>query len=220
MKLYLDTSNCSQIQEIAKTGLVDGVTTNPTNLAKEGASPRAILSTIFEILPHGTISIEVTEREPEKLYAQAHAIAKLRETVLVKIPCHRIYYPVIRRLVADNIKLNITLVFSLSQALWMSKLGVHTISPFVGRLEDSGHDGLALLTDVCALRNQYGFKTEVLAASLRTAAHVEHALRVGVDAITIAPKLFDTLAQHALTDAGIAQFESDWSTLGNTITFP
>ncbi len=220
MKLYLDTADYVLIQEIAKTGLVDGITTNPTNLAKQGGSPREAIEKVFTVMPHGMISLEVTEREPEKVYAQAHALTKLRESVLVKIPCHLVYYPVIKRLVDDGIKLNITLVFSLAQAMWMSKLGVHTISPFVGRLEEIGQDGLLFLADVCAMRNQYGFKTEVLAASLRTVAQVEQAIRLGVDAITISPKLFDALATHELTDKGMAQFAADWSSLGSGIKFP
>lgn len=220
MKLYLDTADYASIAEISKTGLVDGVTTNPTNLAKQGGSPFENIEKIFSVLPHGTISLEVTESDPEKVYAQAHALAKLRDNLLIKIPCHLIFYPIINHLVNDGIKLNVTLVFSLAQALWMNKLGVHTISPFVGRLDEIGQDGLAFLADVCALRNQYGFKTEVLAASLRTVAQVEQAIRLGVDAITIAPNLFNELAQHTLTDKGMAQFSADWKSLGNDVKFP
>jgi len=220
MKLYLDTADSVLIQEINKTGLVDGVTTNPTNLAKQGGSPRDVIEKIFTLLPQGTISLEVTEKDPEKIYTQAHALAKLKDSVLVKIPCHSTYYPIIKRLVTDGIRLNITLVFSLAQALWMNKLDVHTISPFVGRLDEIGQDGLAFLADACALRNQYGFKTEVLAASLRTVAQVEQAIRLGVDAITISPKLFRELSAHELTDKGMAQFTADWSSLGSGIRFP
>lgn len=220
MKLYLDTADYVLIQEATKTGLVNGITTNPTNLAKQGGSPRDVIEKIFDVLPHGVISLEVTEKDPEKVYVQAHALAELRESVLVKIPCHLVYYPIIKHLVDDGIKLNITLVFSLTQALWMNKLGVHTISPFVGRLDEIGQDGLLFLSDVCALRNQYNFKTEVLAASLRTIQQVEQAIRLGVDAMTISPKLFNTLTQHELTDKGMAQFAVDWNSLGSGIKFP
>lgn len=220
MKLYLDTADYRLIQECAHTGLVDGVTTNPTHLAKQGGSPRETVEKIFEILPNGIISLEVTEKDPARLYTQAHALAKLKDTVLVKIPCHALYYPVIKKLVEEGINLNITLVFSVAQALWMAKLGVHTISPFVGRLEEIGQSGVDFLTDVCTLRNQYGFDTEILAASLRTAAHVERALLLGVDAITISPKLFHVVTQHELTDKGIVQFEHDWHALGSTVKWP
>jgi transaldolase len=220
MKLYLDTADYLLIQECAKTGLIDGITTNPTNLAKQGGNPREVVEKIFEVLPHGIISLEVTEKDPEKLYAQARALAKVKDTVLVKIPCHLLYYPVIKKLVSEGIKLNITLVFSVAQAMWMAKLGVHTISPFVGRLEEIGQNGSDFLTAVCALRNQYGFKTEILAASLRTVAHVERALLCGVDAITISPKLFQEVTQHELTDKGMAQFEHDWKALGNNTLWP
>lgn len=220
MKLYLDTSDYNLIQELAKTGLVDGVTTNPTNLSKQGGSPRQNIEKIFEVLPEGIISVEVTEKEPEKVYAQARAIAKLKDTVLVKIPCHLTYYPIIKKLADEGIKLNITLVFSVAQVMWMAKLGAHTISPFVGRLEEIGQNGISFLSDVCALRNQYGFKSQILAASLRTGAHVEQAMLLGVDAITISPKLFQELAHHELTDKGIAQFEHDWRGLGSDVKFP
>lgn len=220
MKLYLDTADYLLIQECARTGLVDGVTTNPTNLAKQGGSPREAIEKIFEVLPNGIISLEVTEKDPEKLYAQAHALAKLKDTVLVKIPCHALYYPAIKKLVEEGINLNITLVFSIAQAMWMAKLGVHTISPFMGRLEEIGQNGADFLADVCTLRNQYGFDTEILAASLRTAAHVERALLLGVDAITISPKLFDAVTQHELTDKGMVQFEHDWQALGSTVKWP
>jgi len=219
MKLYIDTADYTLIETIAQTGLLDGVTLNPTNLAKQGSSPRDIVKKICSILPHGLISVEVTEKAPEKVYAQARAIAKIADHILVKVPCYLPYYPIIGRLVADGIRLNITLLFSVTQALWMMKLGVHTISPFVGRLDDAGLNGLGVLADICALRDQYAFKTEVLAASMRTSEHVEGALRLSVDAITMPPALLQSLFQHPLTDKGIAQFESDWKTLGE-VTFP
>lgn len=220
MKIYLDTADLSVVRSLLPTGLVDGVTTNPTHLAKSGGSPRTHVQELCTLLPHGLISVEITKKEPELVYVQAHAIAKIASNILVKIPCHASYYPIIHRLVADGIRLNITLLFSLSQALYMAKLGVHTISPFIGRLDDAGLDGLGTLAEICALRDLYGFKTEVLAASLRNKEHVEGAIQFGVDAMTMPPSLFGSLMQDALTDKGIAQFDADWRTLGSDITFP
>jgi transaldolase len=220
MKLYLDSADYAAIASFAVTGLIDGVTMNPSNLAKQGEPPVEVIQKVCALLPRGFISVQVTEEEPEKIYAQAHAIAKLSDTILVKVPCYMPYYPIIRRLVADGIRLNITLVFSLAQALWMSKLKVHTISPFIGRLYEAGSDGLGMLADICAMRNQYGFATEVLAASVRTVEHVEGAIRLGADAMTISPALFQSLLQHPLTDKGVAQFKADWGNFSYHSQFP
>jgi len=220
MKLYLDTADDVIIAELARTGLIDGITTNPTTLSKQNTPPREIIERLCALLPQGLISVEVTEKEPDAVYKQAHAIAKLSSTILVKIPCHILYYPIIKRLVDDGIRLNITLLFSVAQALWMFKLGVHTISPFIGRLDDAGLHGLEVLADICALRDQYGYTTMVLAASMRSQAHVEGALRLGADAVTMPPALFQSLVQHPLTDKGIAQFEQDWRNTHANIPFP
>src|SRR6266446_2609880 len=145
MKIFLDTAHSDSIKQWIPTGLIDGVTTNPTNLSKEGKNPLEQILAICDILPSGNISVEVVETEPEKIYLQARKLASLCENIVIKIPCHTTYYPVIRKLIDEGIPLNITLVFSLSQGLMMAKLGAQYISPFVGRLNDIGENGIELV---------------------------------------------------------------------------
>jgi transaldolase len=220
VKIYLDTADIAIVKSLCITGLIDGVTTNPSHLAHCGEDPRTRVLALCSALPQGFVSVEVTEKDPDAVYTQALAIAKIASNVLVKIPCHIDYYPVIHRLVDEGIRLNITLVFSMMQALYMTKLNVHTISPFVGRLDDAGVDGLGTLAEICAMRDLYGFKTKILAASLRSLDHVEGVIQAGVDAMTVPPALFTEMTHHPLTDKGIAQFDADWRTLGSDSTFP
>jgi transaldolase len=220
VKIYLDTADVESIQPYVSTSLIDGVTTNPTNLAKHSKDPRKTIESICVLLPRGCVSVEVTKKKPEEVYAQAKAITQIAPNILVKIPCYADYYTIIHKLVAEGVRLNITLLFSVPQALMMFKLKVHTISPFVGRLEEIGLDGLGFLTDVCMLRDRYDFKAEVLAASLRTVEQVTGALRAGIDAITVSPNLFAQLITHPLTDKGMEKFETDWQQRGTDIPFP
>ena len=219
MKLFLDTADVTLIKQWASTELIDGVTTNPTHLSKAGGSPRAVVQNICTILPQGDISVEVTESKPDMVYEQAKNIARLAKNVVVKIPCHKDYYSVIARLVDEGIRVNITLVFSVSQALCMFKLHVTYISPFVGRLDDAGADGMRVLQDMCNMRSWYGYESQILAASIRDVKKAEAALMAGVDALTVPPAVFDTMIQHSLTDAGMKQFATDWSKL-DISTFP
>jgi transaldolase len=212
MKIILDSVDIVQIQKWAY--FIDGVTTNPTLLAKNGSDPLTRIKEILALLPGKDVSVEVTELEPDAMYAQAHKIAKLGSNVLVKIPCHKDYYPVIARLVNDGIKLNITLVFSLFQALSMCKLGVVYISPFIGRLDDHDIDGSELLFQLRGTIDAYNYKTQILAASIRSVLHVHEALLAGVDAITMPVKVLELAAEHQLTDQGIATFNADWQKLG------
>src|SRR5438477_1214481 len=145
MKIFLDTANTELITRWAQTGLIDGVTTNPTHLSKENTDPTQQILTICDILPTGIISVEITETDPESVYFQARKIASLSDNIAVKIPCHPDYYSIIKKLVEEGITLNITLVFSLTQGLMMAKLGVAYISPFIGRLDDTGADGIELI---------------------------------------------------------------------------
>ena len=215
MKIFLDTVDISAIQKWYKCGLIDGITTNPTLLSKAAIKdPREHLSTIVTLMPDADISIEVTETEPTMLYKQAHAIANLGANVVVKIPCHQDYYEVIHRLIKDGIRLNITLVFSLGQGLLMSKLGVTYISPFVGRLEEHDEDGRVLLDQLRTCIDRYGYKTQILAASLRSVEHVYGAWCASVDAVTVSPNIMEKITEHTLTDKGIEQFKKDWSSLG------
>ncbi len=142
MKIFLDTAHVQSIKKLAQTGVIDGVTTNPSHLSKEGGDPVKVVNEICALLPEGEISVEVTEKKPEDVYKQAKKIASLADNVLVKVPCHLVYYPVIKRLVEEDVKLNITLVFSVVQGLMMGKLGVHYISPFIGRWDDIDVDAV------------------------------------------------------------------------------
>ena len=185
MKIFLDTADVHAIKKWAQTGLIDGVTTNPTHLSKAGGNPTEVVKEICALLPDGEISVEITESEPQAIYEQAREIAALAENILVKVPCDVRYYETINRLQQADIPLNITLVFSLAQGLMMSKLGVNYISPFVGRLDDIKANGTELLYELCAMRDEYDFDTGILAASIRDARHFHEAIMAGVDAVTV-----------------------------------
>lgn len=220
MKIFLDSADITAIRLWATTGLIDGVTTNPTHLSKFGGqSPTQLVKEICELLPAGEISVEVTEDEPETAYEQAKKIAALANNILVKIPCHQRYYAIIKRLVDEGIAINVTLVFNLMQGMLMSKLGVAYISPFVGRLDDIDSDGSQLLYELCAMAEHYQFSTKILAASLRSPRHLHQAIDAGADAATLPIDLFEKITKHPLTEAGIKQFTADWQKLG-VKTFP
>jgi transaldolase len=219
MKIFLDTANTESIQKWAQTGLIDGVTTNPTHLSKEGNNPVEQVLAICDILPDGSISVEVTETEPEQVYLQARKLASLCDNIVVKVPCHAHYYTVIKKLIAEGIPLNITLVFSLSQGLMMAKLGAQYISPFVGRLDDIGTDGIELIQHLRHIIDWYDFETEILAASIRDVAHFEQAMLAGADIATVPVEIFEKSLAHQLTDKGMAQFLADWKKL-NVNRFP
>lgn len=214
MKIFLDTANINAIKKWKETGLVDGVTTNPTHLAIEGNNPRKQVIEICKLLPKGEISVEVTKIKPVDVYKQAKEIAALSKNILVKIPCHANYYPVIKKLVNEKVKLNITLVFSLAQSLFMSKLGVTYISPFIGRWDDIDVDGTELLIKLRVMQEEYNFKTGILAASLRTVRNFHDAIMAGCDVATLPISIMQKAMAHPLTDQGIEKFNADWAQLG------
>ncbi len=214
MKLFLDTANVAAIKKWVDTGLIDGVTTNPTHLAKEGTDPKKRVLEICKLLPYGEISVEVTETDPNKVYEQAKEIAALSDNILVKIPCHRDYYPIIAQLVDEDVKLNITLVFSLVQSLFMCKLGVTYISPFIGRWDDIDVEGKDVLIELRDVIDDYTYETQVLAASIRGVRHLHEAILSGVDAATVPLDVLQKASQHILTDQGIGKFNADWAKLG------
>jgi transaldolase len=219
MKIFLDTANTELIKKWAQTGLIDGVTTNPTHLSNAGKNPTQQVLAICSMLPLGVISVEVVETEPDKVYAQAHAIAALAKNIAVKIPCHPQYYATIKRLVDEGITLNITLVFSLAQGLMMAKLGVHYISPFIGRLDDNGSNGIELVQQLRNMLDWYSFDTQLLAASIRDVHHLESVIQAGADIATVPVTVFEDSLNHPLTDKGMAQFLADWQKL-NVSQFP
>lgn len=214
MKIFLDTGDIKAIKAWKETGLIDGVTTNPTHLSKAAGSPKKVVVEISSLLPKGEISVEITEKKPDAVYKQAKAIAKLAKNVIVKIPCHRDYYPIIAKLVKEGVALNITLVFTLIQGLMMCKLGVRYISPFVGRWDDIDRDGSALLYELRQMIDWYDYETGLLAASLRHVRHIHEAIMAGADVITAPPEILKKATEHLLTEKGIEKFDSDWKKLG------
>lgn len=219
MKIFLDTANIESIEKWAQTGLIDGVTTNPTHLSKESNNPVEQVLAICDILPSGSISVEVTETEPDHVYIQARKLASLCDSIVIKVPCHTKYYHTIKKLIAEGIPLNITLVFSLAQGLMMAKLGAQYISPFVGRLDDIGGNGIELIQHLRHIIDWYNFETELLAASIRDVEHFEQAMLAGADIVTVPVAVFEKSLEHQLTDKGMTQFLEDWKKL-NISRFP
>lgn len=212
MKLFLDTANVAMIQRLAASGLVDGVTTNPSLLSKEGNDPKKVIADICALVKE--VSVEVTEKEPEAVYKQAKEIAALAKNIVVKIPCHKDYVEVISRLSREGVKINVTLIFTVVQALMMCKAGAYIVSPFVGRLDDIDEEGVELLYTIRHMLNAYRFPTLVLAASLRHVRHVHKAILASADIATVPAELFDKLLEHPLTENGIKKFDDDWKKLG------
>lgn len=216
MKIFLDTADRTVIKHWAETGIIDGVTTNPSHLFKAQDDPKKVVKDICALLPNGDISVEITETAPDAVFKQARAISDLAKNVIVKVPCHRDYYAIIKKLVLEGVHINITLVFTLIQGLCMAKLGVRYISPFVGRWDDIDVDGIALLYELRAMIDQYDYETEILAASLRHVRHVHEAICAGADAITVPAAVLEKATTHPLTDAGMQKFLADWQQLGVT----
>lgn len=214
MKIFLDTANIEAIKKWKTTGLLDGVTTNPSHLFKEGGNPVDVVKKICDLLPDGDISVEVTEHEPEAVYKQALEISRLAPNVVVKIPCHSQYFQVIKQLVDEGVQINITLLFSVVQALFAAKLGVKYISTIIGRLDDIDVDGMKLLQDSVDMIDLYEFKSQILAASLRSVNYIHEAVNAGAHAITIPVNIFEKAIDHPITLQGMKKFDADWQKLG------
>jgi transaldolase len=216
MQLFLDTADVTVLKELAATGLVDGVTTNPTLIAKSG---RPMLEVIAEIcdLVEGPVSAEVAAVESQAMLAEGRKLASAAPNVVVKVPLTREGLVAVRQFSAEGIQTNVTLCFSAPQALLAAKAGAGYISPFVGRLDDHGAVGMELITEIRAIYDNYDFDTEILAASIRNAAHVTQAAIAGADCATIPPAVFGSLFKHPLTDKGLDQFLADWAKTGQSI---
>lgn len=213
MKLFLDTADRKLIEKWIPTGIIDGITTNPTHLSKEGSKTKDVLLDICNMVS-GDVSIEVVEKKPDDVYKQAQEIAALASNVVVKIPFHKDYLPVINKLVQDGVDINVTLVFSLIQAMIVAKLNVKYISPFIGRWDDIDVEGINLIDEIRQMLDNYGFESELLTASIRSVVHLHNAALIGSDIATIPPTLLDKLMNHPLTMQGIEKFDSDWEKLG------
>ncbi len=215
MKIFLDTADIAAIKKWSEAGLIDGVTTNPTHLSKAGGDPTKVVREICALLKPGLVSVEVTEKKPDKVYAQAKEIAKIADNVLVKVPCHIDYYPIIKKLVKDGVALNITLLFTLVQALFMCKLRVAYISPFIGRRDDIDAAGMDVVTEIRDMMDMHNFTdTKLLAASIRGVRKFHQAILAGADVVTLPVAILEKAVSHPLTDKGIAKFDADWQKLG------
>lgn len=221
MKLFLDTFDFQSVKKAKDQGLIDGVTTNPTLLSEEFGNVNIVnlIKEIANVIYPDPMNVEVTKRDPKDIYLQAKAIANLAPNMVVKIPCYTEYISVIKDLLKDGIKINITLLFSLNQAMLMCKLGVHYISPFVGRLNDIGQNGIDLIYSINSMIADYDFDTKVIVASLRSLKDVEYIIESGVDIATIPVQIFNKMLDHPLTNIGMKIFDQDWQKL-NILNFP
>ncbi len=209
MKFFLDTADINDIEKYASWGIVDGVTTNPSLIAKEGVDLETRIKEIAKIVD-GPISAEVISTEAEGMIEEGRKAAKWHKNIFVKVPMTSEGLKAVKVFSAEGIRTNVTLVFSVSQALMAAKAGATLVSPFVGRLDDISEDGMQLIADIVHVYNVYGFETEVLSASIRHPKHVVDSMMVGADIATIPPKIFDQLVKHPLTDKGLAAFLADW----------
>ncbi|HXG62255.1 MAG TPA: fructose-6-phosphate aldolase [Planctomycetota bacterium] len=209
MKIFLDTASVQEIKEAARLGFLDGVTTNPTLIAREKKKFDDAIREICEICP-GPVSAECVSEKFEDLMPEARRLAKLAPNVVVKIPLTREGLKAVKACAAEGIKVNVTLCFSALQAMFAAKAGAAFISPFIGRIDDTGHDGMVLIRDIVQIYRNYGYATEVLAASIRHPVHVLEAAKAGAHVATMPFAVFDKLIQHPLTDRGVQLFLEDY----------
>ena len=217
MQFFIDTAEVADIKDLAATGLVDGVTTNPSLVAKSGRNFIEVVAEICEIVP-GPVSAEVASTQYEPMLAEGRRLAKIAPNVTVKVPLTPDGLRVCKALSLEGTMVNVTLCFSAAQALLAAKAGASFISPFVGRLDDVGHDGMELIAEIVEIyRNYPNLHTQVLVASVRSPNHVIAAARLGAHVATLPPKLLRDLYKHPLTDKGLAAFVKDWEATGQKI---
>ena len=217
MQFFVDTADIGEIKELASTGVLDGVTTNPSLVAKSGRNFKDLVAEIAELV-RGPVSAEVAASDFEGMLREGRALAKISNNVAVKVPLTWNGLKACQALAHDGVLVNVTLCFSVNQALLAAKAGATFVSPFVGRLDDVGADGIELIRDIrFAYRNYPNLKTKILAASIRSADHVKQAALIGADIATLPPNLLRALAVHPLTEKGLAQFTSDWNKTGQKI---
>jgi transaldolase len=217
MKFFIDTADINEIKELAATGLVDGVTTNPSLIAKSGGKFLDVVKQICKVVP-GPVSAEVTATDYKTMLAEGKKLAKLAKNVCVKVPLTIDGLKTCKALADEGTKVNVTLCFSAAQALLAAKAGATYISPFVGRLDDIGSDGMALIADIVQIYKSYeAIKTEVLVASVRHPIHVIAAAKLGAHVATLPPAVLRQMFNHPLTDKGLAAFLADWAKTGQSI---
>lgn len=216
MRLFLDSADTREIANLAATGLVDGVTTNPSLAAKSGQSFFDVLRAICDVVK-GPVSAEVTATETGRMIEEGRKLAKIADNITVKVPLTWDGLKACRALSSDGLKVNVTLCFSPVQALLAAKSGATFISPFIGRIDDAGNDGMAVIREIRHVYDNYGFSTSILAASIRSVTHVRDAALAGADVATMPPAIFKQLVSHPLTDKGLAAFLEDWKKTGQSI---
>ncbi|WP_420407884.1 fructose-6-phosphate aldolase [Hoeflea sp.] len=216
MKFFVDTADVSEIRELNELGLIDGVTTNPSLIMKSGRDIREVTKEICDIVD-GPVSAEVAATEYDAIMKEAAVLAKIADNICIKLPLTLDGLKACRALTSDGHQTNVTLCFSANQALLAAKAGATFISPFIGRLDDMGIDGMDLIRDIRQIYDNYGFETEILAASIRTVNHVKEAALIGADVATIPASTIKALVKHPLTDKGLDAFLADWKKTGQTI---
>jgi transaldolase len=216
MKFFVDTADTKEIADLYETGLLDGVTTNPSLIHKSGRKFVEVVEEICGIVP-GPVSAEVVALDHETMMREADVLRKIAGNVCIKVPLTIDGLKTCKKLSDDGVMVNVTLCFSANQALLAAKAGATFISPFVGRHDDIGFDGMALIADIRLIYDNYGFDTEILVASVRHPVHVLESARIGADVMTAPPAVIRQLFKHPLTDSGIAGFMADWAKTGQTI---
>lgn len=210
MKFFIDTANIDEIKSAADMGLLDGVTTNPSLVAKEGREFKSLIAEICEIVP-GPVSAEVVSTDCDGMMKEARELIKIADNIVVKLPTITEGVKALKICTAEGIKTNLTLVFQPLQAMIVAKAGATFVSPFLGRLDDIGQESMDVLADIRTIYDNYGFRTEILAASLRHPMHVLQAAKLGADIGTIPYKVITQLLHHPLTDIGLQKFLADWN---------
>ena len=216
MQIFLDTTDVNILKDLAATGLVDGVTTNPTLIAKSGRPMLQVIREICEAI-EGPVSAEVAAQDTVGMLDEGRKLASIAPNVVVKVPLTFDGLIATREFAQEGIATNVTLCFSAAQALLAAKAGATYISPFIGRLDDHGADGMDLITEIRTIYDNFDYDTEILAASIRTPTHVKEAAMAGADCATIPPSVFQDLFKHPLTEKGLEQFMSDWTKTGQSI---
>ncbi len=216
MKFFVDTADVGEIRELNDLGLIDGVTTNPSLIMKSGRDIREVTKEICSIVD-GPVSAEVAATEYDAMMKEAAVLAKIADNICIKLPLTLDGLKACRALTSDGHMTNVTLCFSANQALLAAKAGASFISPFIGRLDDMGIDGMDLIREIRQIYDNYGFDTEILAASIRTVGHVKEAALIGADVATIPASTIKALVKHPLTDKGLDAFLADWKKTGQTI---
>lgn len=217
MKFFVDTADVNEIRDLAATGLVDGVTTNPSLIAKSGRNILEVIAEICDIVP-GPISAEVAATDHKTMLAEGHRLAKIAPNVAVKVPLTPDGLKTCKALSDEGTQVNVTLCFSAGQAILAAKAGATFVSPFVGRLDDISKSGMDLIADICEIYENYpDFTTEVLVASVRSPMHVVEAAKMGAHVATVPPSVLRQLFKHPLTDSGLQAFLSDWQKTGQSI---